>query len=102
MTPLINEHREQITALCKKYRVRSLELFGSAASGEFDPRTSDVDLFYEFDTNDSVDLADRFFGLQRDLEQLLGLKIDLISRRDAQNPYFLQVANRHCVTLYAA
>ena len=101
MIPLLEQHREQIVALCRKYGVRKLELFGSAGRGDFDPARSDIDFFYEFDSDPKA-LADRFFGLSEDLENLLGQRVDLVSSRDARNPYFLQVANQHRVTLYAA
>ena len=101
MVENLHNYRQQIAVLCRKYGVRKLELFGSAARGDFDPARSDIDLFYEFDSNPSS-LADRFFGLMEDLEHLLGRKVDLISSQDAHNPYFLQVANRHRMTLYAA
>jgi uncharacterized protein len=101
MIQLVEQHRPEIAALCRKYGVRKLELFGSAASGQFDPTRSDIDFFYEFDSNPK-NLADRFFGLSEDLEQLLGHSVDLVSGGDARNRYFLQVANRHRVTLYAA
>jgi predicted nucleotidyltransferase len=98
---LIEQHRDQIAALCRRYGVRKLELFGSAASGHFDPASSDIDFFYEFDSN-PASLSDRFFGLMEDLEHLLGCRVDLVSGQDVRNPYFLQVANQHRVTLYAA
>lgn len=101
MIDLLERHREEITALCRKYGVCKLELFGSAARGDFDSTDSDVDFFFEFDANPSA-LADRFFGLLEDLEQLLGRKVDLVSSRDVHNPYFLQVANQYRITLYAA
>ena len=101
MLELLNDYRPQITDLCRKYGVQKLELFGSAARGDFDSARSDIDLFYEFDSNPSS-LADRFFGLWEDLEKLLGRKVDLVSSQDARNPYFLQVANRHRITLHAA
>ncbi|MGA2501303.1 MAG: nucleotidyltransferase domain-containing protein [Tepidisphaeraceae bacterium] len=101
MIPLVGKHRDEIAELCRKYGVRKLELFGSAAQGNFNEAMSDVDFFYEFDS-DPVRLADRFFGLMEDLEELLGHKVDLVSSQDAKNPYFLQVANRHRTTLYAA
>jgi predicted nucleotidyltransferase len=97
----LNEHQAEIAALCRRYGVKKLELFGSAARGDFDQAQSDIDLFYEFDSDPSS-LADRFFGLLEDLERLFGRKVDLVSSRDARNPYFLQVANQHRVTLYAA
>lgn len=100
MIPLLEQHQDQIAQLCRRYGVRKLEVFGSAASGHFDPIRSDVDFFFEFDSNPTA-LADRFFGLMEDLERLLGRKVDLVSSQDARNPYFLQVANQHRVTLYA-
>jgi uncharacterized protein len=102
MLPLIEEHRSTIEALCQRYGIKRLEIFGSAVRGDFDPSTSDVDFFYEFDPANREKLADRYFGFWEDLEQLLGTKVDLVSAKDATNPYFLQVANRHRVTLYAA
>jgi predicted nucleotidyltransferase len=101
MIQRVNEYQPEIAALCRRYGVQKLELFGSAARGDFDPARSDVDLFYEFDSNPSS-LSDRFFGLLEDLEQLFGRKVDLVSSLDVRNPYFLQVANRHRITLYAA
>ena len=101
MIHALEQHRQEIAALCSKYGVQKLESFGSAVRGDFDPAHSDVDFFYEFDGN-PAGLADRFFGLLEDLELLLGRKVDLVSTRDVRNPYFLQVANQHRVTLYAA
>src|SRR5208282_623567 len=101
MIAVLEQNREQIAALCRKYGVSKLELFGSAARGDFEAATSDIDLFFEFDSN-PTGLADRFFGLSEDLERLLGRPVDLVSSQDVQNPYFLQVANQHRITLYAA
>ncbi len=100
MVPLIEQHQSEIAALCRKYGVKRLELFGSAARGDFDPEKSDVDFFYEFD-GDTTGLADRYFGIQEDLERLLGVKVDFVSAKDVTNPYFLEVANRHRTALYA-
>ncbi len=102
MIDLIEQHRQRIQDLCRRYRVTRLDVFGSAASGGFDPVSSDVDFFYEFDRGDLTDLSDRFFNLKDDLESLLGRRVDLVSARHAKNPYFLEEANRHRQTLYAA
>jgi hypothetical protein len=101
MHPVVEQNRSAIGELCRKHGVRTLELFGSAAREDFDQVESDVDFFFEFDDNTDR-LADRFFGLMEDLERLLGRKVDLVSRRDVRNPYFLLVAGLHRVTLYAA
>lgn len=102
MIELIEQHRHEIAALCRKHHVRRLELFGSAARGNFDPGRSDLDFFVEFLSYDSPTIADQWFGLQEDLEAVFGCKVDLTSPRAASNPSFLEVANRDRVMLYAA
>ena len=102
MIKLIEQHRQEIVEACRRYGIKRLEVFGSAADETFDPGASDIDFFYEFDHDRITGLADRFFDLQRDLEELLGVKVDLVSASDARNPYFLEVANRSRQTLYAA
>jgi len=99
---LIEQHRGQITALCRRYEVKRLELFGSAARGDFDPAKSDLDFFVDFLNDDWHGAADRWFGLQEGLEQLFACQVDLVSIPNAVNPYFLEVANRHKIQLYAA
>jgi hypothetical protein len=101
MLELLRQHLDEISALCRRHGIRKLELFGSAARDDFDPSRSDIDLFFEFDS-DPAALSDRFFGLMEDLEQLLGCQVDLVSSRDVRNPYFLKVANRDRIILYAA
>ena len=48
MSPFIDDHRAVLVDLCRRYRVRSLAVFGSAARDDFGPE-SDVDLLVEFD-----------------------------------------------------
>ncbi len=51
MLPLIAECRSEIAALCRRFGVRRLAVFGSAARGaDFDPQRSDVDFLVEFDS----------------------------------------------------
>ena len=99
---LSGDQQVQIHNSCRQHGVKKLELFGSAARDDFQEQTSDFDFFVEFLNYDSPTIADQWFGLQEDLERLFGRKVDLVSRRAAKNPYFLEVANRDAVTLYAA
>jgi len=101
MISVVEEHRDQIAELCQRHGIARLDLFGSAARADGDALTGDIDFFHEFDDDPDL-LADRFFGLKEDLEALLGRPVDLVSERVAENPYFLQVANQHRMTLYAA
>jgi hypothetical protein len=38
----IKFHREELQALCRRLHVQRLDLFGSAARGDFDPERSDM------------------------------------------------------------
>jgi uncharacterized protein len=99
---LIEQHRPQIIALCGRHQVNRLELFGSAARGDFDSARSDLDFLVEFISYESPRIADQWFGLQEDLERLLHCKVDLTSARTAKNLHFLEMAIRHRFPLYAA
>lgn len=70
-------HRDEIAALCTKYGVVGLWVFGSAARGEAS-HGSDVDLLYVRGADGPRGLA--FFGLQQELEELLGVPVDLVPR----------------------
>ncbi len=69
----------KLADLCRRYRVRELSVFGSAARGEMRP-DSDVDLLVEYEPYAKVDLVDHA-GLMLDLEQLLGRRVDLVSKK---------------------
>ncbi len=47
MIPLIERHHAEIEALCRRFGVRRLEVFGSAATGDFRDATSDLDFLVE-------------------------------------------------------
>jgi predicted nucleotidyltransferase len=102
MLELIEQHRKEVDALCRKYGVARLEVFGSATNGSFDRSRSDLDFVVEFSDLKLSDAADRYLGLLVDLEDLFGLKIDLVSYRAIRNPYFKQVVDQTRVPLYAA
>lgn len=89
-----------LAELCRRYGVRRLELFGSAASGAFDPARSDVDFLVDFD-NDSAGLFDRYFGLKEALEVLYGRPVDLVSAGSLRNPYFIAAVNETRRLVYA-
>ena len=54
MSPFIDDHRAALIDLCRRHRVRSLAVFGSAARDDFDPDRSDVDLLVEFGKHPNV------------------------------------------------
>ena len=66
--------KEKIAEFCKKHHIRWLALFGSVLREDFQPG-SDVDVLVEFEPGREPGLA--FFGMQDELSDLLGQKVDL-------------------------
>lgn len=71
----IRERRSEILNRASQHGARNVRIFGSAARGDAGP-ASDVDLLVEMEPGRS--LLD-FVGLWQDLEDLLSLKVDLVS-----------------------
>jgi uncharacterized protein len=102
MDAIITQHSLEIADLCRRYRVRRLELFGSAAADRFDPPSSDVDFLVEFEPLAEGEHADAYFGLRESLEALLSRPVDLVMTRAIRNPYFLEAIEPTRTLLYAA
>lgn len=103
MHRLIQEKIADIAALCRRYHVRSLAVFGSAARGEsFDPTRSDVDFLVEFEARTDLSPLEEFFGLQTDLSRLLERPVDLVELGAIRNPYVLASINQAREIVYAA
>ena len=104
MNTLVTNKLDELAVLCKRHRVRRLELFGSAAldSREFDPDLSDLDLLVEFLQLQPGESFDAYFDLHADLQSLFGQPVDLVVTRAIRNRYFLQSVNRSRVVVYAA
>ena len=76
----IVEKRDALAAVCCRYGVARLEVFGSAARGAgFDPSRSDADFLVTFKAIARNDLA-AFTDLKDALERLLGRPVDLVER----------------------
>ncbi len=97
-------HRDELGQLCRRFGVRRLEVFGSAArEANFDPARSDVDFLVEFAAQDD-DLT-RFLDFKEALEALLARRVDLVDRKviEASRNY---IRKRHILTgaepVYAA
>ena len=69
----------EIAAICRRYHVKELAVFDSAARNEMRP-DSDIDLLVEFLPEARVDLL-QHLAAERELSELLGRKVDLVSRR---------------------
>jgi predicted nucleotidyltransferase len=99
----IEQRRADIALLCRRYGVRQLEVFGSAArAADFDPVTSDADFLVDFQSGGDLGPLEQFFGLADALARLLGRPVDLVERGAVRNPFILAAINRAREVVYAA
>ncbi len=78
----IARNREELAELCRRFHVRRLDVFGSAARGDFDPARSDLDFLVEF-AGEGDELA-RFVDFKEALEALLARRVDLVDRKGVE------------------
>ena len=88
MIPLITQHSDDVAEICRRHHVKRLELFGSAATGDFNPDTSDIDFLVEFDESDDFSLFQTRRDLTQGLESLFNRSVDLVIFANVENPYF--------------
>ena len=96
----VEQQRLALAELCRRYRVRQLRLFGSAATGAFAPATSDLDFVAEFADTQAADYADRYFDFAEALERLFNRPVDVLTKRAIRNPYFRTEVERTAQVIY--
>ncbi len=77
--------KKQLNEFCKKNHITKLSLFGSALRDDFGS-DSDVDMLVEFSPEARVGLVG-FAGLELELSEILGRKVDL-NTPDSVNKYY--------------
>lgn len=82
---------EQKKSLFQKYQIKELAIFGSYARNEQNP-SSDLDLLVEFHSS----VGSEFIELGDELEELLGIKVDLVSKKGIK-PRYLEVIKKELV-----
>lgn len=103
MISQVQDKHNELVELCRRYAVRALDLFGSAATEEgFDPAESDIDFLVDFESTEEMGPADQYFGLWEELKALFGQEVDLVTTRSLRNPYFIESVNATRRTLYAS
>jgi len=82
-----NRLREALSRLRKEYAVDRLYLHGSRLRGEAGPE-SDLDILVDFEDSEAgrqMSLLD-FIALKQELEDLLGMEVDLGERKALRGP----------------
>ena len=100
---IIEPHRDELIELCRSFGVARLEVFGSAATAEFDPARSDLDFLIEFlPGQDLGPWLAKYFEVQGQLEARLGRPVDLVLSGAVTSPRFAREVDRTRRLLYAA
>jgi uncharacterized protein len=100
MLPLIAERRSQIANLCRRFGVRRLAVFGSAACGQdFDPQRSDVDFLVAFEPTQGPSLGD-YLALRDALAAAVGRPADLVVEGSVRDPFIRAGVERSAEALY--
>jgi uncharacterized protein len=99
---IVESNLPAVRALCVRFDVRRLDLFGSAATGRFDPARSDLDFLVEFDKPPSGGFSNGYFGLLEQLEALFHRKVDLVTEASLENPYRRRRIEAEKINLYQA
>ena len=77
---ILRKHKKELK---EKYKVKSIAIFGSYARGE-QKETSDIDILIDY--YEPISLL-KLIELENYLSDLLGIKVDLITRNSIHNPY---------------
>lgn len=97
---LITDNLQKIRALCKKYRVKTLYVFGSILTPRFNAN-SDVDFAATFNHDpDALVACDNFDNFYMELENLMGRRIDLVDEDFLRNKYFIEELNETKQLIY--
>jgi len=93
--------REPLEALCRRYRISQLSLFGSVTRPDFAP-DSDVDVLVEFEPGGAPGIGG-VVEFRDELSRLFGgRRVDIATRAILNNPYRRKTIDQDLHTLYAA
>lgn len=101
MIELLTGKMEKIADLCRRYHIQRLDVFGSAATGTFDPATSDLDFVVDLGNYDDM-VHVRYLDLIAALEDLLGHPVHMVTRPSIRNPYFREAVEKQQELVYEA
>jgi uncharacterized protein len=90
---------EKLTVFCRNNHINKMSLFGSALRGELHP-ASDIDLLVEFEKGHVPGLI-TLAGMEIELTEMLGRKVDLRTARDL-NRHFRTDVVREAKVQYEA
>jgi predicted nucleotidyltransferase len=91
--------KPKIESICRVLPIKRLDLFGSVLTQNFAPG-SDVDVLVLFDSDENIDLFDKYFELKEQLEKIFKRKVDLVVDKPFRNPIFRKSVDKTRIAIY--
>ena len=99
-TPIHPEKKADLDRICRSYDVARLEIFGSAATGAFNPDGSDIDFLVTFqETFEPGPWGKAIQDLTAELRALFDHNVDLIENIQFRNPWFQRAVDETRITV---
>ncbi len=76
-----------LRALCRRFGVQQLHLFGSSVTDRFDPARSDVDVLVTPMPAPPLEQGEMLLLLWAELENMFQRRVDLLTPDSLQNPF---------------
>lgn len=83
ITTILKTHKNEFHL---KYHINELAIFGSYSRGE-NTENSDIDILFDYDEQ----IGWEFLRFATELEDLLKLKVDLVSKKGIKPKYFTEI-----------
>jgi len=97
----VEQRKTEIETLCRRFGVRRLDLFGSAAKGNVFAG-SDLDFLVDLGDLPPTAYAETYFAFREALERMFSRPVDLVTILSIRNPFFKQRLEQTRSSLYAA
>jgi uncharacterized protein len=101
MQKIIEDKRAELKELCRINDIKTMYIFGSACTGNFNDN-SDIDILISFKDISIEKYTDNYFELHNKLEELFKRKIDLLTENSLSNPYLIESIEETKQLFYAA
>ena len=96
---ILQKSKRKIAAICRKYQISELSLFGSQVRGESTAK-SDFDFLVNFNPDAKIGFI-KLGKIQSELEEIVCTKVDLVPK-DGLKPIIRQQVLTEAEVLYAA
>ena len=102
MSMFIGDKLQDIAAICKRYGIQKLFLFGSALREDFNPAESDIDLLAEFGPLEITKRFHVFLDARQAFKEIFQADVDLVMDGAVKNPIIANEINRTKKLVYSA